>query len=73
MILFFILDQALRNDNQAGLASAVMAVMVVLNVLLNYIFLYQLNLGIAGAALATGITQSLGVCSSSGILLVKPS
>lgn len=60
MILFFILDQALRNDNQAGLASAVMASMAVLNVLLNYIFLYLLDLGIAGAALATGIAQSLG-------------
>lgn len=60
MILFFILEQSLRNDGRAGMATSVMAAMAMLNILLNYLFLFPLNLGISGAALATGISQTLG-------------
>ncbi|EEG77457.1 MATE family efflux transporter [Dethiobacter alkaliphilus] len=60
MILFFILEQSVRNDGQAGLAAMVMAGMALLNIALDYLFLFVLNLGIGGAALATGISQSLG-------------
>jgi putative MATE family efflux protein len=60
MILFFILEQSLRNDGRAGMATLVMAGMAILNIALDYLFLFVLNLGISGAALATGISQTLG-------------
>lgn len=60
MILIFILEQAIRNDGRPNLATMVMASMAILNIVLDYLFLFQLNMGIAGAALATGISQSLG-------------
>jgi Na+-driven multidrug efflux pump len=60
MILFFILEQSLRNDGRAGLAATVMASMAVLNIILDYLFLFVFDFGIGGAALATGISQSLG-------------
>jgi putative MATE family efflux protein len=60
MILFFILEQSLRNDGRAGLATGVMALMAIMNIFLDYLFLFVFDLGIGGAALATGIAQSLG-------------
>lgn len=60
MILFFILEQSLRNDGRAGFATIVMALMAIMNIILDYLFLFLLNFGIGGAALATGISQSLG-------------
>ncbi len=60
MILIFILEQTVRNDGRPNLATGVMMAMASLNIILNYIFLFPLQLGIAGAALATGISQSLG-------------
>ena len=59
MILQLILEQAVRNDGRANLATAVMVSMALLNILLDYLFLFVLNKGIAGAALATGIAQSI--------------
>ena len=61
LILFFVLEQSLRNDGQANLASGVMAFCSVLNIALDYLFLYVLNLGIMGASLASGMSQTLGV------------
>lgn len=60
MILIFILEQSVRNDGKAGFATAVMACLAVLNIILDYIFLFPLNMGIAGAAAATGLSQSIG-------------
>ncbi|MEW5919633.1 MAG: MATE family efflux transporter [Bacillota bacterium] len=59
MILAFILEQSLRNDGRPNMATLVMAAMAILNIVLDYIFLFILNMGIAGAALATGLSQSL--------------
>ncbi len=58
-ILSFILEQAVRNDGRSTLAGAVMASGAVLNIALDYLFLYILDLGIAGAALASGISMSV--------------
>lgn len=58
-ILSFILEQSLRNDNRGGIAGAVMSGAAVLNIVLDYIFLFRLDLGIAGAALASGISMSI--------------
>ena len=71
MILFFILEQSLRNDGRAGFASIVMACMAVLNIILDYLFLFVMDLGIGGAALATGISQSLGSAIFFGYFMHK--
>lgn len=71
MVLFFILEQSLRNDGRAGMAAVVMAAMAVLNIILDYLFLFVLNLGIGGAALATGISQTLGAAVFFGYFLRK--
>jgi Na+-driven multidrug efflux pump len=60
MILIFILEQTVRNDGRPNLATGVMAAMAALNVVLDYLFLFPLNMGIGGAALATGLSHSLG-------------
>ncbi|ARE87621.1 MATE family efflux transporter [Clostridium formicaceticum] len=60
MILLFILEQSVRNDGRPNMATMVMAAMAILNIVLDYIFLFPLDLGIRGAALATGLSQSIG-------------
>lgn len=84
MILLVTLVQSVRNDGQANLASMVMAGCAVLNIALDYLFLFVLGTGIAGAAMATGIAQSLGalvllgyfvkktMAKSHGLRLAKP-
>ncbi len=60
MILIFILEQTVRNDGRPNLATGVMMAMAILNIILDYIFLFPMDMGISGAALATGLSQSLG-------------
>lgn len=57
-ILSFILDQAVRNDGRAGFATFVMVSGALINIALDYVFLFVLDMGIAGAALASAIGQS---------------
>lgn len=71
MVLLFILEQAVRNDGQPNLATAVMAGTAVLNIVLDYLFLFPLAMGMAGAALATGISQSLGALLFSSYFVRK--
>ncbi len=70
-ILSFILEQGLRNDGRAGAAGAVMAGSAVLNIALDWVFLFRLDMGIAGAALASGIAISLSALIFLGYFLVK--
>lgn len=60
MILLFILEQSVRNDGKPNLATIVMAGAALLNIILDYLFLFIFDYGIIGAALATGISKSLG-------------
>lgn len=60
MILIVTLAQSVRNDGQPGLASGVMVFCAVANIGLDYLFLFVFQIGIAGAALATGISQTIG-------------
>ena len=69
MILIFILEQTARNDGRANLATGVMVSMALLNIGLDYLFLFPMNMGIAGAALATGLAQSLGALIFLGYFL----
>ncbi|MDD2955643.1 MAG: MATE family efflux transporter [Oscillospiraceae bacterium] len=50
-----------RNDGNPGLAMASMLAGSLLNILLDYLFLYSLQLGIFGAALATGASPVAGL------------
>ncbi|WP_245874100.1 MATE family efflux transporter [Alkalispirochaeta sphaeroplastigenens] len=71
MILVFILEQSVRNDGKAALASLVMAGSALVNIGLDYLFLFVLDLGIIGAAWATGISQTGAALIFLGYFLVK--
>lgn len=51
----FLLGGMVRNDGRPALAMAAMILGALSNVLLDYVFMYPLNMGIAGAALATAL------------------
>jgi len=84
MILAFILEQSVRNDGKPNMASLVMAGSAVLNIVLDYLFLFVLETGIKGAAAASGLSQAAGASvflvyfirktarRSSGLLLGRP-
>ena len=66
---FFILNHILvafvRNDGSPKLAMTAMLVGSLSNIVLDYLFLYPLNMGIFGAALATGTAPIIGIAISS--------
>lgn len=64
-LLSFLLGGMARNDGSPRLAITAMMLGAVSNIVLDYVFMYPLNLGIGGAALAT----ALGPISSVPILL----
>lgn len=51
----FLLGGMVRNDGRPRLAMAAMILGAASNVILDYVFMYPLNMGIAGAALATAL------------------
>ena len=55
LILSFLLSGLVRNDGRPRLAMAALAVGSISNIVLDYVFMYPLNMGIGGAALATAI------------------
>ncbi len=55
LLFSFLLSGLVRNDNRPKLAMTALAVGSLSNVLLDYVFMYPLNMGIAGAALATAL------------------
>ncbi len=66
---FFLLNHVMvcfvRNDGNPKLAMAAMLTGSLANIALDYLFLYPLNMGIFGAALATGTAPVIGLCLSS--------
>ena len=60
MILTFILEQSVRNDGRPNFAGIVMASCALLNIGLDYLFLFVWGFGIEGAAMASGISQTVG-------------
>ncbi|MCL2580761.1 MAG: MATE family efflux transporter [Oscillospiraceae bacterium] len=59
MILVNILSAFIRNDQNPKLAMAGMVIISFANTVFDYIFLFPLNMGMFGAALATGLSYIL--------------
>lgn len=55
LIFSFVLSTFIRNDDKPNLAMIALIIGALTNILLDYILMYPLNMGIAGAALATGL------------------
>lgn len=56
----YVLNNALRAEGKAKLSTIGMVIGVVLNLILDPIFIFALNLGIKGAAMATAISMLIG-------------
>lgn len=56
-----ILSAAVRNDGNPTLASVSLIVSCVFNIFADWLFVYPLRMGAAGAAIATGLSQILGL------------
>jgi len=56
-----LVDAALVAMGHTATMMVLQLVAAVLNAVLNYVFIYRLNLGIAGAALATGVSRAVVV------------
>ena len=59
LLFSFLLSGLVRNDNRPKLAMFALMVGSLSNVVLDYVFLYPMNMGIAGAALATALAAYL--------------
>ncbi len=70
---FFILNHLLmtfiRNDGSPRLSMGIMVAGSVSNIVLDYTFLYPLNMGIFGAALATGLSPVVGLLTAAPYFL----
>ncbi len=51
----------IRNDKNPTLSMIAMIVSAIINIILNYIFIFIYDMGLSGAAIATGISQIAGL------------
>lgn len=51
-----------RNDGDPGMVAVTNVVITVLNIFLDWLFVFPMQKGVAGAAIATGISQVVGLC-----------
>lgn len=56
-----VLSAAVRNDNNPSLASLSTVVSSAFNIFGDWLFVFPLGMGVAGAAYATGISQTIGL------------
>ena len=61
MVLNFLLSGMVRNDGSPRLAMVALTIGSLSNVLLDYVFMYPLDMGIEGAALATALGPILSI------------
>lgn len=61
LLFSYLLGGLVRNDGRPRLAMAALAIGSLSNILLDYIFMYPLNMGIGGAALATAVGPVISV------------
>lgn len=71
MIFNNIIVSFIRNDGKPNLAMIAMVTGTLLNIVLDYIFIYILNLGMFGAALATAGSPTLSLCIVSSHFIRK--
>ena len=50
-----------RNDGEPGLVAVTNVIVTVLNIFLDWLFVFPMQKGVAGAAIATGISQVVGL------------
>lgn len=50
-----------RNDGNPGLVAVTNVVITTLNIILDWLFVFPMKMGVAGAAIATGISQVVGL------------
>lgn len=56
-LLVIVTDDLILNQNKAGTSFSFSFVGFIINIVLNYVFMFQLKWGLMGAALGTGIAQ----------------
>lgn len=61
LVFSFLLGGLARNDGRPKLAMVALSVGSVSNIVLDYVFMYPMNMGVAGAALATAIGPIVSV------------
>ncbi len=71
--LFFLADYMLKSFGKPYYAMCVLTCTVILNIVLDYLFIVVLGFGVTGAAYATGIAFSTGALSIIHILFKNPS
>lgn len=62
IILLFTLSGALRGSGSASMAMKAVIIANIINIVLDFIFLPIMHMGVEGAALATMIGRSVGIC-----------
>lgn len=60
-----------RNDGEPSLVAITNIVITALNIFLDWLFVFPMGKGVAGAAIATGISQAVGLCVISTHFLLK--
>lgn len=63
-VLNHLLMAFVRNDGNPGLSTCAMMTGSLANIVLDYLFMYPLNMGIFGAAVATGLAALIGISIS---------
>lgn len=71
--LFFLADYMMKAFGRPYFAMGVLTATVVLNIILDYLFIAHLNLEVVGAAYATGISFSVGALTVAHILFKNSS
>jgi len=71
--LFFLADYMMKAFGRPYFAMGVLTATVVLNIILDYLFIVHLNLEVVGAAYATGISFSVGALTVAHILFKNSS
>lgn len=60
-----------RNDGNPGLVALTNVIITAMNIVLDWLFVFPLQMGVAGAAIATGISQFAGLCVISTHFIFK--
>ncbi len=70
-LLYNLLQCFIRNDGKPSLSMAAMITGSLSNVLLDYIFIFPLDMGIFGAIFATGLAPVISICVMSPYLIKR--